>query len=221
MRTSQHATHGYAIADAQHILKAANKHWTALQALGTTDAERKRLTASIAQALKMVGTDNSGPIALEEARHDLKEAIGAYRSAAILVVNGIDGRDVKAESALKMKGPFPATDLQLAAYVDGLSQRMKSYVNKLSGRGFNKENQNQLVDAGTAFRAAFSARGKERGEARAETVARDAVFKQLRTETSYFRRLGNEALRSTTARADFDRVKLPGKAPVPAPAPAP
>ena len=86
---------------------------------------------------------------------------------------------------------------------------MKSYVTKLSARGFNKEKKVALVEAGAAFKKAFSARSKERGEARAESLARESTFRQLRTEPSYFRLLGNEALGHTMARADFDRVKPP------------
>ena len=230
MRTSQQATHGYSIADAQHILKAANKHWPALQELGATEAERKRFVATIGDSIRLVSVAPSPGLALlEEARQILKDLIGSYRSAANLVAKGIDGRDAKAAVALKTKGTYPANDLELGRFVEDLGKRMKPYVARLSTRGFNKEKQVALLDAGAAFKKAFATRGKERGEAKADSLAREAVFKNLRTETSYFRSLGIEALRNQSARADFDRVTLPNKsaasapvvAIVPPPAPAP
>lgn len=220
MRTSQHATQGYALADSEHVLKAATKHWAALQSLGASDAEKRRFTQTIADASRLYATQPEAPLALEEARQALKDLVGAYRSAAGLVANGIDGRDPKAEQALKLKGSFPATDVLLAGYTDGLAARMRPWSSKLASRGFGKEKQTQLVEAAAAFKKAFSARGKERGAARAETLAREVAFKDLRTQTSYFRRLGREALRSTTARADFDRVKLPAKTGAPQAVPA-
>jgi hypothetical protein len=54
--------------------------------------------------------------------------------------------------------------------------------------------------------------------ARAESLAREVIFKEQRAQTSYFRRLGREALRQSVARADFDRVKLPEGKAVAAPA---
>ena len=91
---------------------------------------------------------------------------------------------------------------------------------KLAARGFGKERQAELVKAAQAFKQAFAARGKERGAARAQTLAREAVFRELRTQTSYFRRMGREALRNSVARADFDRVHLPVARPAIAPVPA-
>ena len=54
-RASQNATYGYSLADAQHVLKAAGKHWPALQSLGATEAERKRFTQTIAEAGRYAG----------------------------------------------------------------------------------------------------------------------------------------------------------------------
>lgn len=192
---------------------------SALQALGATEAERKRFTATIAEAGRHSTDENAGPEALEEARETLKDLTGAYRSAASLVVQGIDGRDPKIEQALRMKGGFPNTDLLLAGFLRGLATRMKSFSAKLATRGFSKEKQAQLVDAGAAFKLAVAARGKERGEARSQTLARETLFKSLRTETSYFRKLGHEAMRSAVQRADFDRVALPAVKTAAAPAP--
>ncbi len=211
-QSSQFATQGYALADALHVQKAANKHWAALQALGATEAERKRFGSTIAAATAIAGQSNSGPVALEEARQRFKDLLGGYRSAASLVVYGIEGRDSKAETALRMKGSFPDTDAALAAYLDGLAAAIKPYAAKLAARGFSREQQAELSAAGKAFTAAVAARGLERGAARAATLSREQTFKQLRTETTYFRKLGHESQRSTLARAEFDRVKLPGKA---------
>ena len=136
--------------------------------------------------------------------------MGEYRSAGSLVVHGMDGRDAKAEQALAMKGSFPGNDVALAAYVAGIGARMKPYAVKLAARGFSKEKQAELVVAGVAFAKAFAAVGKLRGEARSSTLARGAVFKELRTNTAYFRKAGREALKSVVARADFDRVKPSG-----------
>ena len=221
MRTSQHATYGYAVADGEHVMKASIKHWAKLAALGATEVEKKRFAASLADAARLLLLGGaSGPVALEEARQALKDLVGAYRSAAGLVVHGIDGRDSKAEQALKMKGAFPANDVQLAAYVKDVGPGMRTYSNKLVSRGFGKDKQAALNEAGAEFGKAFAARGKERGTARAATIAREVVFKELRACTSYFRRLGREALRSSVARADFDRVKLPAGKAAAAPAPA-
>ena len=108
-----------------------------------------------------------------------------------------------------MKGSFPNNDVKLAAYASDLGAGMRAYSAKLAARGFGKERQAELVKAAQAFKQAFAARGKERGAARAQTLAREAVFRELRTQTSYFRRMGREALRNSVARADFDRVHLP------------
>ena len=211
-RLSQNAASGYALADAQHILKSAEKHWPALQAIGATEAERKRFVQSIAEGTRVATGQGAGPVALETARQTLSDFVGDFRSGARLVARGIDGRDAKAEQALRVKGGFPKTDLRLSGYVSGLAARMRPYSAKLATRGFSKDKQAQIVVAATAFKDAFAARGKERGDARAQTLARESVFRTLRTETSYFRTLGHEALRNVIARADFDRVALPGKA---------
>ena len=66
----------YSLADAEHVLKAANKHWPALQALGATDAERKRIGALIAEAARAAAQGIPGPIRIEEAREALRELLG-------------------------------------------------------------------------------------------------------------------------------------------------
>jgi len=76
--------------------------------------------------------------------------------------------------------------------------------------------QKELLDSGAKFKAAFTARGLERGEARAATLGREGVLKKLQTEITYFRTLGHEALRKSVARKDFDRVGVPAKPPTPA-----
>jgi len=55
--------------------------------------------------------------------------------------------------------------------------------------------------------------GKERGAARKMRADRDAILEVIRTQTRYFRRLGRLALADSASRADFDRVKRPGRAP--------
>ena len=220
-RVYQFATHGYALADAQHVLKAVTKHWPSLQPFGAIDSERKRFAATIAEAERFADPKAHGPVALEEARQALKDLLGSYRSAASLIVHGIDGRDAKAEEALKTKGQFPGNDVALSAYARAIASKLKGYAAKLAQRGFSKEQQGTLSPATAAFDKAFAARGKERGEARAVSLARETLFKKLRTETSYFRKLGHEALRSSVMRADFDRVQVskgkPALAAVPAP----
>ena len=109
-RVYQFATHGYALADAQHVLKAVTKHWPSLQVLGATDSERKRFAATIAEAERFADPKAHGPVALEEARQALKDLLVSYRSAASLIVHGIDGRDAKAEEALKTA----KTDIDIA-----------------------------------------------------------------------------------------------------------
>jgi hypothetical protein len=151
---SQQATRGYALADAEHVLKAVIKHWTLLQSLGAIESECKRFAQTIAQGGQAIAEAESGsPIALEDARQILKDQVGAYRSAAKVVVHGFDGRDAKAETALKMKGPFPANDVQLAAYVSGLAAPLRSYAAKLTARGFGKDKQAQLVEAAAFTKA--------------------------------------------------------------------
>jgi hypothetical protein len=222
MRTSQHATYGYAVADGEHVMKSAVKHWIKLAGLGATEAEKKRFAQGLAEAARILLIGGvSGAVGLEAARQLLKDLVGAYRSAASLIVHGIDGRDAKAEQALKMKGPFPGNDKKLSSYASGLGAPMRSFSAKLAARGFGKEKQAALLEATAVFEKAFAARGKERGTARSQTMAREATFKELRTCTSYFRRVGREALRNSVARADFDRVKLPVAKPAAAPAPSP
>jgi hypothetical protein len=94
---------------------------------------------------------------------------------------------------------------------------MRSYSAKLTARGFGKDKQGQLVEEAAGFTKAYKSRGKARGAARSQTMAREAIFNELRLQTSYFRLLGREALRNSAARADFDRVKLPAGKPVIAP----
>lgn len=217
---SQYATHGYALADAEHVMSRVNKFWAKLLELGATETEKKRFGVTIGEFAKLAIVGNTGPVALEQARQALKDDVGAYRAAASLIVFSIDGRDKKAEEALKMKGAFPPNDVALARYVSDLGQRMRSYSAKLAARGFSKERQQELLDASADFKRAYNARGKERGAARAQTLAREALFKELKAMTSYFRRVGRAALRDSMARAEFDRVKLPGAKAAAAPAPA-
>lgn len=221
MRTSQHATFGFLVADAEHVLRGVNRHWDALRGLGATEAERKRFSQSIAEGGRILATigDQDAALVLESQRQVLKDYVGMYRSSASLIVHTIDGRDAKAELALKLRGVFPGSDVALLAYVKDLEPRMRRFSAALAARGFGKDKQGGLLDAASEFRKAYAARGKERGAARSERMAREVVFKALRTQTSYFRRVGREALRNSVARADFDRVKLPGGKPNAAPAP--
>jgi hypothetical protein len=208
MRISQHATHGYAVADSEHVMRAVVKHWAKLQAFGVTEPEKKRFAQTIARATEVATAETPSPVSLDELRRALEDYVGDYRAAAGLVANGIDGTDKKAEEDLALKGGFPANDIALQAYVKEIGQRMKPYSAKLAARGFGKEKQAELLDAAAAFKKAFAARGKERGSAKAATVSRDALFKQLRTETRYMRRAGRAALKTSVERADFDRVKI-------------
>jgi len=118
------------------------------------------------------------------------------------------------------------TDIRLKAYLKGLDQVTKKHSSALAARGFSREQQAKLVEDGKVFLKLLRARGKERGEARGRRAAREALFEMLRTQTSYFRRVGRAALRNSPARADFDRIHGPPKkaeadAPVPTPQPGP
>ena len=191
-KLSQFITHGYLLSDAMHVEKAVKKHWSLVKARGATDAELKQFGVSILDGKHYVSLQKTGLTPLELARQDLKDRLGDFRSAARNVVTTIHGIDAAAEKNLQMKGAFPNTDLAIINYVDAIEPHMEPYSPKLTARGL------------------------ERGEARAATLGREGVFKKLQTEITYFRTLGHEALRKSVARKDFDRVGVPAKPPTPA-----
>jgi hypothetical protein len=67
------------------------------------------------------------------------------------------------------------------------------------------------VEEAAGFTKAYKSRGKERGAARSQTMAREAIFNELRLQTSYFRLLGREALRNSAARADLRSREAAGR----------
>jgi hypothetical protein len=210
-KLSQFITHGYLLSDAMHVEKAVKKHWVLVKARGATDAELKQFGASILDAKQYVSSQKTGLPLLELARQDLKDRLGEFRSSARSVVSTINGVDAAAEKDLQMKGGFPQNDLALSNYVDAIAPHLPAYAAKLTARDFGPAKQRALLDSGANFQAAFTARGLERGEARAATLGREGAFKKLQTEITYFRTLGHEALRSSVARKDFDRVGVPAK----------
>jgi len=215
-KLSQFITHGYLLSDAMHVEKAVKKHWSLVKARGATDAELKQFGVSILDGKHYVSLQKTGLTPLELARQDLKDRLGDFRSAARNVVTTIHGIDAAAEKNLQMKGAFPNTDLAIINYVDAIEPHMEPYSPKLTARDFSRQKQNELIESGAKFKAAFTARGLERGVARAATLGREGVFKKLQTEITYFRTLGHEALRKSVARKDFDRVGVPAKPPTPA-----
>ena len=212
-RSSQFVTYGYLISDAIHVGKAVRKHLALIKEHGGTEAELKALDETIAEAKRQVAAQRTGQTPLELTRQDLKDRLGSYRSAARSVVVTFEGVDAQAEKDLNMKGPFPDSDLALANYFDAIEPKLAPYSARLAKRGFSKPDQDGLRASGPKFKAAFAARGLERGEARAATLGREGVFKKLQTQITYFRTLGHEALRKSKAREDFDRVKAPAAKP--------
>jgi hypothetical protein len=205
---SQLVTYGYMIADAEHVEAAVAKHLAWMKAHGATDAELKQFRVTIAEAKRLVAAQKGGPTPLEVARQELKDLLGEFRAAARPVAVTINGVNAAAEKDLQVKGAFPNTDLTLVAFVDAVVPKLKSYEAPLIARGYTRAQQAALPEAGAKFKAAFAARGLERGEARAATLGRESVFKKLTTETTYFRTLGHESLRTSNERKDFDRVKV-------------
>ena len=226
-RPAQGTSLGFIIVDAEHVLKVAKKYRAQFAKLNVTDLEFKKFETLIGEAIASAaqsGRTDSSP--LEDARLAARNEIGAYRPIAGMVAHPFEGLDSKAEVALGAGGRFPVTDAELKAWFNGLQRRLKPYSARLAARGYSKEDQTRLLDLGAAYLKAYAAQGKERGEARSAKNARDLLFAQLRSTTTYFRRGGRAFLHGANARSEFDRVQVPPKAarapaaPPPPPAPA-
>jgi hypothetical protein len=214
-------TIGRMIADAQKVHRAAEKHWSDLKPFGAKEAELKDFAKTIEQSAKAALAVSEEPVSLEDRRTELKDLLGAYRTSAEIVCNAFKGRDVRLERELRVGNTFPNNDVKLRAYVEGLETVIRKQSAKLAERGFGKAEQGQLAQAIVDFTQALASRGKDRGEARAARMSRDAALDKLRFETAYFRRIGRAALKQDAARAEFDRVAAqPRKKMQPVPAPA-
>ena len=202
----------YDVADAEHILQALGMHWAECHKLGVLEAEKKMFAAHIERARKERDKDpEEQGVGIKEVRIELQDAVGSYRTAASLVASGVNGPDPQLERKLRVGNKFPVTDVRMKAYLKGLDKVMHKHSGRLAARGFSHEQQARLVELGKVFLRMLRARGKERGDARATRTAREALFEMLRTQTSYFRRVGRAALRNSPARADFDRIQRDGK----------
>ena len=196
-RPAQGTALGFTSADAEHVLKVAKKYRVQFTKLNVTDAEFKKFE------------------------------IGGYRPIAGMVAHPFEGLDRKAEVALGAGGRFPITDAELKAWFKGLQRCLKPWSARLAARGYTKEDLTKLIDLGAAYLKASAAQGKESGEARSMTVARDLLLAQLRSTTIYFRCGGRAFLHGAHARSEFDRVHVPPRttrvpaAPPPAPVPPP
>ena len=179
---------------------------------GITEGELKTFRVSIHACEKILDPGfQSDSVTLEETRVETKDQLSLYRRAAELVANGLSGRNVALERELRIGSRFPVTDNQVKAYVTGLPKIIKKHSARLALRGFSKEEQHQLEGLIKKYRELLAARGKQTGNARAAQASRDAAFEMLRTQTSYFRRVGRATFMNSAARADFDRVKVAPK----------
>ena len=199
-------TIGRLIADAHKVDHASQKHWTEMKPFGAKEAELKDFEKTIENVERASIVVAPEPVSLEERRVELKDVLGAYRTCAEIVCNGFKGHDARLERELRVGNTFPQNDVKLRAYVDGLEAVVKRHSARLAERGFGKGEQLQLSEAIEHFTHALAVRGKERGEARASRLSRDAAIEKLRHQTSYFRRIGRAALKQDAARADFDCV---------------
>jgi len=210
------------LADTDHIIEKAKQHWRKLAEVGALEAELKELERNAQAAHKIIEIGLQPPERnLEMVRDQLRDLLGQFRRAGAVVANGFGGRDAQAEKQLGLNLPFPETDKRLKAHLGIVESGMRKYSDKLARRGFSKEEQRQFMEVIQQYRKLLGERGKERGEARKMRADRDAILEVIRTQTRYFRRLGRLALADSASRADFDRVKRPGRAPRKSAAPAP
>ena len=144
---------GFQVADAEHVLAAANKHWPDLVKLGAAESERKAFAATIAEAVKVIDGEFGDQPGLEETRKELRDLVGVYRRAADLAANGMQGRNATLDRELRIAGGFPASDRKMRAYVTGLPAVVKKHAARLQARGLSKEDQARLAEVSGMFRS--------------------------------------------------------------------
>lgn len=210
----------YDIADGENVLAQTRKNQPKMLPIGVTQARVKTFEDTLAEAKKLEKT--SGRVSLDDARKELKDKFGHYRKRADIVAYGFDGPSEKMARALLCAGPFPRNDRALAKEIEGIEAVLASHSALLSGVGFLKASQDALVKAAQRFLSERTAKPTKLGQKQTEATQRDRAFEALRYQTSYFRRVGLEALEGETAANAFHRVKAGTKAKkavkVPAPA---
>ena len=182
-----------------------------VMAFKATIAEAEQVEASTSAAL------------IDASRTLAKDLLGEPRAAADLFARGFDGVDTKAVKALGLDRHFPDSDAALASMLEAIVAELPHYAGQLAEHDFGKSRHEALVKAAIAFRSDLVTRPVKAGQRQAGTAEREAVFGRLRYQTSWLRRCGRSALRTSKARVDFDRVQAkvvkPAKKTAGAPAP--
>lgn len=192
------------IENANRVLKALGTHAAAVKKKGVKPAHVAAYKELIAEAKRLLASE--GGQSLDDSRTALKDLLGEFRVSADLFARGFEGVDTKVVKALGLDKPFPETDTKLAEAVSKIGADMKPYAVQLADHDFGKSKQDALVKAATTFQDDLNEKPVKAGARKASTTEREAVFSRLRYTTNFLRRAGNAALRTSKARADFDRV---------------
>ncbi len=220
----QQATLPLDIRDAMKVYKAAKRFFKLCKKKRLKTSDLTELQAQIKLAKKTAG---GGRVTLSGKRRKLKDLLGAYRTAARLASRTLHG-GVNHELAktLRVDLPYPDTEEQFDAYVDGLGDVIKTHSAILLERDFSEAEQQELTTAADEFHRAYTVKPQTQKEAQDQTQEHERVFAELRTSTSYVREIGMAALKNDTRRTEFDRIppehpRKPKAKPKAKPKPAP
>ena len=202
------AVREFELHDAEHVLGAVDRHWSALLPLGVTEDERAAFRKALAEAVRTAPPREPLRVALDAARLRLADLVGDYRSTADLVARPIDGAVPALERMLAMNSGFPSTGSALATYCARIAPGVRQCSAELARCGFGLEAQAALAAAAAAFARARAAMPRLRGEARRAAKDREAQLTALRNMCVYFRGVAYAAFEGLPEQVDFDRVKL-------------